>query len=110
MTGPDYLVYIIREGGLPRYLYKYTTVENCLRMLRDGTVFFADYHSFNDPFECKAVIDKNISFEEWKQFFIKRQGMSDVKAARMADLFMKNPDSIVGGLVKELLVFKRIAE
>jgi len=79
-------------------------------MLRDGTVFFADYHSFNDPFECKAVIDKNISFEEWKQFFIKRQGMSDVKAARMADLFMKNPDSIVGGLVKELLVFKRIAE
>ena len=103
MTGPDYLVQTIREGGIPRYLYKYTTVENCLKMLKDGTVYFADYHSFNDPFECKAVIDKNISFEEWKRFFIKRQGMTDIEASKMADLFMRNPDNIVGGLVEKLL-------
>lgn len=60
----------IAQGSIPRYLYKYTTVENCLRIINDGTLYFADYHTFNDPFECKAIIDTKNTEQEWREFLL----------------------------------------
>lgn len=80
----------IAQGLLPRYLYKYTTVENCLRMINDGTIYFADYHTFNDPFECKAIIDTKNTEEEWCQYLI-NNGVNVLVAARLAHLVASDP-------------------
>lgn len=58
----------IEQGRIPRYLYKYTTADNCLLTINNGTIYFADYHKFNDPFECKANLDTLNSIQEWLQF------------------------------------------
>lgn len=80
----------IVRGEIPRYLYKYTSVDNCLHMINDGTLYFADYRSFNDPFECKAVIDTNNTEAEWCDFLLhNRVSAFEVKA--LARLIANNP-------------------
>lgn len=80
----------IAQGMIPRYLYKYTSVENCLRMIKDGTLYFADYHTFNDPFECKAVIDTKNTFDEWNAFLI-QNGVPFVEARECALQIASDP-------------------
>lgn len=80
----------IAQGGIPRYLYKYTTVENCLRFINDGTVYFADYHTFNDPFECKAVIDTSNTEEEWFRF-LSQNGAGLIEASQLAHQIANEP-------------------
>jgi hypothetical protein len=43
---------------LPSVLYKYKSLQNldqCIALARNGSAFFADARSFNDPFECGFV-------------------------------------------------------
>lgn len=80
----------IAQGLIPRYLYKYTSVKNCLRMINDGTVYFADYSTFNDPFECKSVIDTNNTREEWMAFMI-QNGVPIVEAGNLALQIASDP-------------------
>ena len=80
----------IAQGKIPRYLYKYTSVENCLHMIYDGTLYFADYHTFNDPFECKAVIDTNNSEEEWHNFLL-QNGVNPSEATNLAKQISHDP-------------------
>lgn len=70
----------IEQGRIPQYLYKYTSVDNCLKAINDGTLYFADYHTFNDPFECMAIIDSNNTEKEWFDFLI--QNHTDRLTAR----------------------------
>lgn len=73
----------IAQGKIPRYLYKYTSVENSLRMINDGTLYFADYHTFNDPFECNAIIDTSNTKAEWQSFLL-QNGVSLPEATKLA--------------------------
>ena len=80
----------IAQGKIPRYLYKYTTIENGLHYINDGTVYFADYHTFNDPFECKAIIDTKNTEVEWCQYLI-NNGVNMLEAAQLAHQVASNP-------------------
>lgn len=45
---------------MPRYLYKYRTVESALRFLQHSELYFAAIDEFNDPFECDyALVGKH---------------------------------------------------
>mgnify|MGYP002626021928 CR=1 FL=1 len=80
----------IVQGRIPRYLYKYTSVENCLRIINEGTLWFADYHTFNDPFECNAIIDTSNTKAEWQDFLL-QNGVPFSEAARLANLIEQDP-------------------
>lgn len=80
----------IAQGKIPRYLYKYTSVENCLRIINDGTLYFADYHTFNDPFECNAIIDTSNTKAEWEAFLLEN-GVNPIEAANLAQKVVNNP-------------------
>ena len=93
----------IAQGKIPRYLYKYTSVDNCLHMINDGTLYFADYHQFNDPFECKALIDTKNTKEEWYKYLL-QNGVNAHKAAIMAKQIVCAPrkaEKIVNECVQE---------
>ena len=80
----------IAQRKIPRFLYKYTSVENCLYMINDGTLYFADYHTFNDPFECKAVIDTKNTEAEWYKFLL-QNGVSILEASILAKKISSDP-------------------
>lgn len=86
----DFFKLAIEQGEIPRYLYKYTTIENCLRIINDGTLYFADYHTFNDPFECKAIIDTKNTEQEWYKF-LRDNGVPQFEAAAVAHNVANNP-------------------
>lgn len=92
----------IAQGKIPRYLYKYTTVENCLRIINDGTLYFADYHTFNDPFECKAVIDTKNTIVEWRNFLL-QNGVHVMEANYLAQQIATDPVRAEKEVMKSVL-------
>ena len=60
----------IEQNKMPRYLYKYTSIDSCLHIINDGTVYFNSYKIFNDPFECKANLDTKNTIQEWMSFLL----------------------------------------
>lgn len=61
----------IAEGKIPRYLYKYRKIDETLMILKNGTVYFSTLDQFNDPFEGKAIIDHNYTFNNWNDYLIR---------------------------------------
>lgn len=51
--------------GLPPRLYKYRPFDvNTLRMFCDASVYYADPRKFNDPLECRPLLEKGVRREE----------------------------------------------
>ncbi len=46
-------------GDVPRFLYKYRSVESALQFLGNRSIYFSNFTEFNDPFESSAnyVVD-----------------------------------------------------
>lgn len=59
----------IEEGFYPRYLYKYWPFESAKRYLCTGSIRFAQYFDFNDPFEGAFSIIGNNSSDEMISYF-----------------------------------------
>jgi hypothetical protein len=55
---------IIENGELPSVLYKYTTIDTCLKILESGRIKFSNPKDFNDPFDCQITIDTENTDEE----------------------------------------------
>ena len=55
---------IVKNGELPRYIYKYTDIESLKLILKNATLKFSKPSDFNDPFDCNITIDTNNSTEE----------------------------------------------
>lgn len=43
---------MMEERALPATLYKYTSVENAVRIISDKALWFSSPEQFNDPFDC----------------------------------------------------------
>lgn len=83
----DLLIYGVKKGQIPQYLYKYRTIESGIKILENPALFFPSYDVLNDPFECFASITANATPEQWYKYLI-RQGLDPVlalpKAAEIA--------------------------
>lgn len=54
----------IKTGQIPIILYKYRSTQRLLQFLHDGQLMFATAEKFNDPYECKQIIDTTIDEEQ----------------------------------------------
>lgn len=50
----------IKEGLIPTTLYKYRSTRRVMEFLGNGQLMFATSDTFNDPYECKLIIDTSI--------------------------------------------------
>jgi hypothetical protein len=48
-------------GGIHQILYKYTTCDRGLDIIKSGTIKFSSPTEFNDPFDCRFPINTNFS-------------------------------------------------
>jgi hypothetical protein len=55
---------IVEKGELPKYIYKYTTIESANLILNSSKLKFSKPSEFNDPFDCNLTIDTNNTSEE----------------------------------------------
>lgn len=55
---------IVEKGELPRYIYKYTSIESALLIINSSKLRFSKPSDFNDPFDCNLTIDTNNTSEE----------------------------------------------
>lgn len=101
--GAEKLKKAIEVGGIPRYLYKYTSANNCLTILRNKTLYFPKFKEFNDPFECKSVIDIRVTDEEWYRFLTESLHQSKERAIEWIEFIRDNPKGMGEQFVKELL-------
>ncbi|NOQ26437.1 MAG: DUF2971 domain-containing protein [Bacteroidales bacterium] len=51
------LNYVVNNGELPRYIYKYTSLESLHLILESSKLKFSKPSEFNDPFDCHITID-----------------------------------------------------
>lgn len=70
MSMSELLKLAIAQGKMPRYLYKYTTTENAIRAIENGTVYFAQFSQFNDEYEGYAKLDTSFSSRDWANFLV----------------------------------------
>lgn len=62
----------VSRGMLPRYLYKYRSPgEGTKAMFSANTVWFANPHEFNDPFDCQITADTTNTRLELERFMLK---------------------------------------
>ena len=80
----------IEQKRIPRYLYKYTTIENAIKALENGTVYFAQFSEFNDEYEGFAKLDTNISINDWLSFFV-QNGIFGWNAWLLANTVINDP-------------------
>lgn len=64
-----------------RYIYKYVpNNENLLKLLINNTLWFSDPATFNDPFDCRYIIDAEPSMMCLLQFYHKKSNISNFSA------------------------------
>ena len=77
----------IRVPGKRRHLYKYSRVSDyLLESLREGYLWMSKPSEFNDPFDCKIVIDYRLTPEELQQHVRVRDFGSTDKKRRVIRL------------------------
>lgn len=55
------------------HLFKYRPIDlNTLEMIRDDFVYFNSPNNFNDPFDCKMIIEYKGDDDEWNEYFKKK--------------------------------------
>lgn len=54
----------INNGHLPPHIYKYMDIESIRKVIENNSIKFNSASNFNDPFDGKAFISINISFED----------------------------------------------
>ena len=59
---------IVEKGELPRYFYKYTSLDSLKLILKNSTLKFSKPSEFNDPFDCNITIDTVNTIEEIESY------------------------------------------
>lgn len=80
------LNYIVEKGELPRYLYKYTSIESLMLILKNSTLKFSKPSEFNDPFDCNITIDTDNTEEEIEGYIKLLQQNNKLTADQIAEL------------------------
>lgn len=54
----------ISKGEIPRYIYKYMSIDSAIRILENSSLKFPSPKEFNDPFDCKANLKMDSSVND----------------------------------------------
>lgn len=88
------LLLAIQQGRVPRYLYKYRTIESLKDYyLRKSEAYFAKFASLNDPYEAYANYATEYSDEDWRAIF-RKLGTPPYAWAFLLDTIHSNPDKM----------------
>ena len=98
---------VIRQGKLPKVLYKYWSIEGAMRFLETGQILFNCYTAFNDPFDCSANLDTHNTPDEWLHFLLS-QGVYGSEAIFLASKLAQNP-SRGGEILKDTIERQKLA-
>ena len=60
----------ILRGDVPRFLYKYRSVESALQFLSNQSIYFSNFREFNDPFESSANYLVDFTPQQYYDSFI----------------------------------------
>lgn len=91
------------DVSVPEILYKYRSAESALAFLRKSQVYFSDYGSFNDPFECQASLEE-CNAEQVKTFLINNYLPCNTKLDSIEfDMPLEKLSSIVNDTVTNTL-------
>lgn len=90
MSMSELLKLAIAQGKMPCYLYKYTTADNAIRAIEDGTVYFAQFSQFNDEYEGFANLDTSFSSQDWANFLV-QNGIFGWEASFLMTTVKTNP-------------------
>jgi hypothetical protein len=85
---------IVEKGELPRYIYKYTSIETALLIIRSSKLKFSKPSEFNDPFDCNLTIDTNNTEEEINNYidFLKKNNNLSEDNVKILKLKFHNPE------------------
>lgn len=86
----DLVIRAIDEGKLPKFLYKYRTIESTETILTKGTIWFSKLSEFNDPFEGKAIIQDNYTKDQWYRFLLQNGYNSSDASNKARELVTNN--------------------
>ena len=77
-----------------KFLFKYRTVAAVKNLLKNGCLWFANPHEFNDPFDCQILPNTNNSEAELQELFEKYAGsvISRDKINELASIVHKDPN------------------
>ncbi len=92
----------IEQNKIPRYLYKYTTVDNALKAITRGTVYFARFSEFNDEYEGYAKIETDNNYDDWVDF-LKKNRVYGLDALFIMSTVKSNPLK-VGDIIKNVIL------
>ncbi|WP_300700972.1 DUF2971 domain-containing protein [Bacteroides sp.] len=59
----------IENGIIPRYVYKYVDIQSAIKIIQTNSIKFNSTSNFNDPYDGKAFIQYNFSYEDISSFF-----------------------------------------
>lgn len=75
----------IDNNEVPRYIYKYMSLDGFIEMTTQGALYFATPITYNDPFDTKINISCAASLEE-KVSFGHKEGFSDERIKVLSEL------------------------
>lgn len=88
------LLLAIQQGKVPRYLYKYRTIDSLKEFyLGKSEAYFAKFSSLNDPYEAYANYATEYSDEDWKAIF-RKLGTPSYAWTFLLDTIHSNPDKM----------------
>ena len=91
----------IDQKQIPRYLYKYTTIENAIKAIEGGTVYFARFAEFNDEYESYAQLDTTNDIKDWANFLVSN-GIYGHYADFLIKTVLSNPDK-AGNIIRKVI-------
>jgi len=89
----DLVLRDVRNGALPQYIYKYRDIDATLdKIIKDGSLWFANPLSFNDPFDCQIQIDTQNTIDEIRTYIGKiSPGISGAELNKIVDRISDDP-------------------
>ena len=93
--------------GFPNILYRYSTVTTrTLEMLHDDKIYCADPISFNDPLDCRANINVDVSTSDLEKILyilVKRRVARELNDVQhLSVIVQKQKDTFINKLSKEI--------
>ena len=91
LSNEDLVRLAVERGQIPRFLYKYCSLQRALEIIGNQSVYFATYDLFNDPFDCAMLVDPNCSKADWESY-LRLQGVDSAMVNSIVDDMMSHPE------------------
>lgn len=84
---------VIESGAIPRYLYKYRSMDSFKQCIDNSSMYFPKLSQLNDPFEGHANIQTEYTDEEWKKY-LKKEGLREEEQAFLLNTAIRDKEKV----------------